>query len=501
MDTYKDLFMAPNHPPSLGILNSPFSTLHFVWVDTFPCLRFPTTPESDKQRRKTQMAEPKHSLVNLAHLDHLCEDVVLNGATYRIVHIYCPAPDYQRTADPQEGTACVDDATRAAVVYLRHFELTGDEQSRLKAERLLRFIMYMQTPEGQFHNFVHTNRLDINTTHHRSQASGVNWWMVRAIWALGVAVRALRQGNPAMAAECESSLRRCLPELSRLLDLYPQSEMHRGRMIPMWLVNNDGADATSELLLGLNAYNRVCPSPEIQTMISRFAQGIAMMRYGSMNRFPYGLHASWRGGWHLWGNSQTQALAEAGLLTSAKYEADHFYPRLLVEGYLHSVIFDHLHSIRYYERIAYGIRTKAVGLIRLFEATGEERYAIMGGLAAAWFLGNNSAGKPMYDPATGRAYDGLHDGGKINYNSGAESTAEALLTLLEIEKHPQAACWLGFRPLEACRETRDDIDYFYRVFEDTSANPPRRIGVVMNLTREKLQLLQGEALDEFLGPP
>lgn len=445
------------------------------------------------------MKHDSGSLVNFAHLDHLGEEVVLDGTSYRIVHIYCPAPDYQRTADLEEGTACVDDAARAAVVYLRHYELTGDEQSRNKAEGLLRFILYMQTPDGLFHNFVHTNRLDINTTHPRSRADGVTWWMVRAIWALGTAVRVLRRTRPAMAGECEAGLRRCFPELSRLLDRYPQSELHRGRTIPTWLVNNDGADATSELLLGLAAYNQVCPSAPVQTMINRFAEGITMMRYGSMNQFPYGLHASWRDGWHLWGNSQTQALAEAGLLASARMEAEHFYPRLLVEGYLHSLTFDDLHNIRYFERIAYGVRAVAVGLIRLFEATGDERYAVMAGLAAAWFLGNNLAGQAMYDPATGRGYDGLHAGGQINYNSGAESTTEALLTLLEIEKHPQASCWLRVRRRDKRRETRQGVDYYYGVFEDASSDPPRRVGLVMNLTNETFELLQGSALEEFLG--
>lgn len=56
-----------------------------------------------------------------------------------------------------------------------------------------------------------------------------------------------------------------------------------------------------------------------------------MVRYGSMNSFPFGLHASNKHGWHKWGNSQ--ALAEAGLVDSARAEADQFYPRLLVEGW------------------------------------------------------------------------------------------------------------------------------------------------------------------------
>jgi hypothetical protein len=437
------------------------------------------------------------SLVNFSHLDHLGEEIVKDGVRYRIIHIYCPAPDYQRTADPEEGTACVDDAARAAVVYLRHFEITGETESRSKAEALLRFIMYMQTPDGFFYNFVRNNRLEINTDHHRSRADGVTWWMVRAVWALGTATRALKDANPPLAEECAACIRRCLPPLATLLERYPAAEQHRGRTIPTWLVNDDGADATSELLLGLVPYNQARPSAQVQTMITRFAQGISLMRYGSMSKFPYGLHASWRDGWHLWGNSQTQALAEAGLISSARPEAEHFYPRLLVEGFLHSLTFDDLHALRYFERIAYGVRAVAVGLIRLFEATGDRRYAIMAGLAATWFTGNNGTGKPMYDPATGRGYDGLHGEGQINYNAGAESTTESLYTLLEVGKHPESACWLHARWKEPEREIRDGIDYFYRVFEDVTSDPLRRVGLVLNLTCETFDLLEGSALDEF----
>ena len=41
----------------------------------------------------------------------------------------------------------------------------------------------------------------------------------------------------------------------------------------------------------------------------------------------------------------------------------------------------------------------------------------------------------MYDPQTGRGYDGINDTASINRNAGAESTIEALLTLQAIEKY------------------------------------------------------------------
>jgi len=48
--------------------------------------------------------------------------------------------------------------------------------------------------------------------------------------------------------------------------------------------------------------------------------------------------------------------------------------------------------------------------------------------AAAWFMGDNDAGEPMWDPDTGGGYDGLHASGADN-NQGAESTLSAMSTL------------------------------------------------------------------------
>jgi hypothetical protein len=48
--------------------------------------------------------------------------------------------------------------------------------------------------------------------------------------------------------------------------------------------------------------------------------------------------------------------------------------------------------------------------------------------AAAWFMGDNDAGEPMWDPDTGGGYDGLHADG-VNSNQGAESTLAVISTL------------------------------------------------------------------------
>ena len=101
-------------------------------------------------------------------------------------------------------------------------------------------------------------------------------------------------------------------------------------------------------------------------------------------------------------------------------------------------------SIATFPQIAYDIRTTSLGFLQLYQATGNEDYATIAGLTASWLTGNNILGVPVYDPETGRCYDGIDNKG-IHLNSGAESTIEALFTLVEIFKVPKAQFWLGSR--------------------------------------------------------
>jgi hypothetical protein len=51
--------------------------------------------------------------------------------------------------------------------------------------------------------------------------------------------------------------------------------------------------------------------------------------------------------------------------------------------------------------------------------------------AFQWFLGANDLGIPLYEPANGGCYDGLHVD-RVNRNQGAESTIAFLLSLCEM---------------------------------------------------------------------
>lgn len=396
---------------------------------------------------------------NLAHLDFLGEDVVVDGDTARFIHIYAESPDWRFVGDDDEGIACVDDAARAAVVYLRHFEATGDAASRRKAVRLLRFIRHQQAESGLFYNFIWDRALRPNTEHANSRADGVSWWTARAVWALGVGAEVLAQSAPVEASASLAAVRRVEPHLDRLLARYGETAVREesgpaGRPTsapyPLWLVNEIGGDATSELLLGLVALERAAPTPAGARRVRLFADGLARTRRGDLRTFPFGGFASWPGSWHGWGNSQTQALAEAadaGLVSdssrdAAVGEANTLFAHLLVEGWQHEMLFP-TGSAREFEQIAYAVRTVAVGLVRLHALTGEDRYAVMAGLAASWLTGNNAAGAVMADPETGRGYDGILSPTRVNPNAGAESTIEAQFALFEVDQVPAAARWLG----------------------------------------------------------
>lgn len=496
----------------------PFRIPHFVfriWPVLLLVACQTAQPVAELPPGPTATAQP---LVNLAHLDYLGQETVptsgaFAGDTLRIIHIYAEYPDYEWFPDDDEGAACVDDAARAAVVYLDRYRLTGDPAARRKAKQLVRFVQYMQREDGLFYNFVWDADLVINKEHENSVAEPFGWWASRAVWALGMSADVLADSDPDFAREAAEAALRGLPHAEKYLERYPETVMMEGYRLPAWLIAEHASDATSELTLGLAALRRaqqkgVLDASEgvyVKRLADRFAEGMTLMQFGSMDTLPYGALASWVGTWHGWGNSQLQALSELAvlpsqdrgrLLTSARREADHFLPRLLVDGWLHS--FDlQTGEAREFEQIAYATRVVTLGLLRLHEATGEARYAQMAGLAASWFTGNNVAGATMYDRAFGRGYDGIGSADFVNRNSGAESTIEALYVMQEIDLVPEAKAWLYARGGEPMETTADGARLRYRIFGAPAMDgaPARRVALVMDLTNERTRIVTCGARD------
>jgi len=420
------------------------------------CLTFVTFFTCVPQRDKSHF-------INLSHLDYLCEDVTIAGKSMTIVHIYCDYPRYQWTDASEEGISCVDDVARAAVVYIKASELREDTLYALRIRRLLNFVLYMQTDDGEFYNFIDKN-YNINTEGRTSRKS-FSFWAARGYWALGAGFRFFSDIDQDYALKLRGAFRRCLVALDSLMARYQQYETVNEKSYPQWLINGYASDATSEFLLGVADYLATENDPRLVNIALKLTDGIIAMQVKHHPKVA-GAFESWPGYWHAWGNAQVQALSRLAILLdrqdylqAAEFSARAFLSRLLTTGFMHEYNFA-MDSVVTFPQIAYDIRTTSLGFLQLYRATGNQDYATLAGLTASWLTGNNILGSPVYNPKSGRCYDGI-DAERMNLNSGAESTIEALFTLTEICRVPAARFWLKSRP---CNLSAPSGKMYQRIF-------------------------------------
>lgn len=395
-------------------------------------------------------AAPAPLAPHLAHLDWLRRDVKrADGpplATWQIYATPVKKGDrrgpYRFVGDEDEGVGCVDDVARAAIVYARAFHATGDAKAAAQARDALAFVRAMEAGKGTYYNFVWADG-SINQDGPTSKP-GLNWWTARALWALAEGVRAFRKPDPAYADALRAAAD---PTVEALLhDLAARDGTWRtygALRTPGWFMG-EAPDATSVAMLGLAALHRDRPDARAEKLLRRYGAAIAAWAPGAPGTDLDGAHLPSLGPthWHGYGAHMLHALAEAGavtgdaaLLAAARREADRFTPHLLVSG---GPIAGFFPAPVLYPQIAYAVEPQVLGLLALAEATGEPRYATMAGLFGAWLTGANPAKQAMYDPATGRVFDGI-DAKGANADSGAESTIEGLLAVQALARRPGLA--------------------------------------------------------------
>lgn len=388
---------------------------------------------------------PRVQPVNLAHFDHLFAEATVGGERVGVLRIYSEAPDYGFAIEPNEGYACVDDVARGMALLAAIPRLTPARLRQL--DLLTRFVLRMQADNGYFHNFIWAGGR-INREYRTSLAE-LNWWSLRALWGLEAALQKLPKGS-ATAKRAAVAADRLVVNLKRDLPLANRATTTvDGVAVPDWLPFGSGADATSTALLGLVPYFQRSRDPGTRALIAHLGEGLVQMQAGDATTFPYGAHLSWRNQWHGWGNAHAYALLRAGaalgrddFTRSALAEVDGFYPHLLRTGMLSSFalrrVGDRVESVdvQAFPQIAYGISPMVLAANEAYRVTGRTRYRDLAHRLARWFAGENVAGRAMYDPMTGRAFDGIVGAKQVNVNSGAESTVETLLALTALGGTP-----------------------------------------------------------------
>jgi hypothetical protein len=417
-----------------------------LWICAISC----TAVNCKKQDTDSPVIPPDDTtLINTSHLDYLYTPVTFSDGTNAAgVYIYAEAPDYHLVADSDEGYTCVDDVSRAALVYLRSNKFSSDTLVQSKAFKLIKFLLQMQSSNGYFYNFLlTTNQINMNGT---TSINNPGWWSWRALQTLTEGSPVVKVLNTELADKMDQAVSKLVAAIKTGMVNIPQTtKLVSGITVPQWLPAGSGTDQAALLILGLIPYCTKTNDAVMIAYVKKLADGIALMQQGDATHYPYGAFLSWENTWHAYGNDQAYALLKAGVFlndpqytSKALAEVDNFYPWLLQNGLKSSFVVTNngsgvqLSSEKSFEQIAYGVRPMVFAAIEAYRLTGNDKYADVAGRLSAWFLGNNVVSKNMYSLATGRCYDAISSTANVNINSGAESTIEALLAMQRVESYP-----------------------------------------------------------------
>ncbi len=388
--------------------------------------------------------QEKGPLVNAAHLDSLYEEITVNGTQMGIIHIYSDYPGYKWVSDDDEGAACVDDAARATVFYLNEYDSKQDTAALLKAEKLIEFLLYMQSDNGFFYNFIFEDH-SINKSH-KNSINIAGWWSWRAMWALSEGRTILKNIKPDLSARIGVSLEKSVTAAEQSFPDEQKTGNIAGVEIPEWLPDVSASDQAAVLLLAFVNVFEQTKDTVILRYVDKLCDGILLMQKGGSEEIPYGAFLCWQNVWHAYGSSQSYALLKASRIlkrtdiqSAAIKEINFFYDYLLKKNFLSSFeitkdggVYKFSTEERY-SQIAYGIRPMIFSCLEAFSLTGDSTFVSKAAKIAGWFFGNNPAVARMYNPEDGICYDGINSGDEINLNSGAESTIEALLSMQMLE--------------------------------------------------------------------
>ena len=323
---------------------------------------------------------PPPLAVRLDHLRHLGMDAVVNGRSVRVVALYAEAPDYRPTGSPardgSEGIACVDDAARAAVVYLRAYEETGDARDRDEALGLLRFVAVdgagrWRVPQFHRHTRAAEPRRAEQPQEHvvlgRAQRLGVGGRRARLRTCRPRSPGgSSRPAGPRRSADGARGGRR---SIDRRIARPPPPKR-------CWGCSLSSGPSPRRRALRLPRALRSCS---------------CRSRSGPSTAPPWGARLDRPDSpWHAWGSRSTAALATAALvlerpdfLVAASAEADALWTRFLLAGQIASEVAPD-GTTKWFPQIAYGVSPIVEGYLALAEATKDRKYAVLAGLTAAW---------------------------------------------------------------------------------------------------------------------
>jgi hypothetical protein len=397
-------------------------------------LAFLTTLITCENSRELHLSSP----INLTHALNLVDSVKVGDDYIYYITIYADAPQYQPVQAVGEGVSCVDDVGRFLEVLEREIVLYKNTSLMPVALGMTRFLLYLSCNDGKWYNFLYRDGT-INKTH-RNSIADFSWWAVRGLRGLAASYNILSNNdvNPELKKAVFERIQTMDTHLREVLSRYPQKKAELFGSRPTWLIKN-APDLNSELLMVLVKLTKTGDF-DYSAEIRKVAEGLIDYQYSNEKSNLNGMYFCWNNSWHNWGNNQAAALIQAYQITgenqylnSIRLWANHFVPFIIEHDFPWQITVESnmSYQIENYPQIAYGIHSIYHGIQALAKVTGDQYYENLAEQVFGWFKGQNVAGSPIYDSLTGRCYDGIDNDGKVNFNSGAESTIECLLAIQE----------------------------------------------------------------------
>ncbi len=345
-----------------------------------------------------------------------------------VIYADTKAGQFVHARAPGEGITCVDDTARAGIYFLRryddHFNNDPEMAERYKTLALetIDFCGHFRTMEGDYYNFLFEDG-QINKNGITSRPSK-SWWALRALWLLSESLNIISDDE-----EFDKSYYYQQAVQTALLF---KSELDTNGLIRGY------TDISSLYVIGLANLYRYSKDNQLKAVLESVSDGIIDKQKDILFRkiIDEGQEDF---NFHSWGSRQVQALAMAYEITGNKkyYQAacdmaDGLYSHMINLGPLYEY---NASNISLFPQIAYGTEAAVSSLYYLYQAEGEEKYAIMMALLHGFFNGNNHLSRKMVGE-NGEGYDGL-ESVFINRNAGAESTISFLLSQGLIDRIPE----------------------------------------------------------------
>lgn len=333
---------------------------------------------------------------DLEHIKRLTDDTgIVQHARYSIPNL-------------KEGY-CIDDNSRALLMTMMAYNIYKDNTSKNLLPIYLRYINYMQNPDGSFRNFLSFNRQFTDRSEGSEDSFG------RTIWAIGYLIRfAPYDAYYLIGKEIFEKASKKFTELK-------------------------APRAIADTLLGISHYLQREQQDETTFQVLKTLTK-KLTDFFEKNKKP---------DWHWFEDMLTYDNGILPLSLFQSYEITHDEYVLDIAKssmeFLESVTMPdgHLSIIGNKKWYKYGKeRSKfnqqavdALAMVLLFYEvyiiTGDDVYLYKMYRCFLWFFGENDMNKTMYDYETKGCFDGLHEDG-ANRNEGAESTLAYLISYLTL---------------------------------------------------------------------